>query len=47
MVLFNDLHEGKLPLFSLNFGIITLLSKQKEATHIRQLLAKCEFQNIH
>jgi hypothetical protein len=27
MALFNDFHEGKLPLFSLNFGIITLLPK--------------------
>jgi hypothetical protein len=36
MTLFNDFHEGRLPLFSLNFGIITLLPKQKEATHIRQ-----------
>jgi hypothetical protein len=35
MALFKDFHEGRLPLFSLNFGIITLLPKQKEATHIR------------
>jgi hypothetical protein len=27
MALFNDFHEGKLPLYSLNFGIITLLPK--------------------
>jgi hypothetical protein len=36
MALFKDFHEGTLPLFNLNFGIITLLQKQKEATHIRQ-----------
>jgi exonuclease III len=36
MALFKQFHEGNLPLFSLNFGIITLLPKQNEATHIRQ-----------
>jgi hypothetical protein len=36
MALFHDFDEDKLPLFSLNFGIITLLQKQKEATHIKQ-----------
>jgi hypothetical protein len=36
MALFKDFYEDKLPLFSLNFGTITLLLKQKEATHIRQ-----------
>jgi hypothetical protein len=41
MALFNDFHEGRLPLFSLNFGIITLLPKQKEATHIRQYRPIC------
>jgi hypothetical protein len=41
MALFKDFHEGRLPLFSLNFGIITLLPKQKEATHIRQFRAIC------
>jgi hypothetical protein len=35
------LHEEKLPLFSLNFGIITLLPKHKEATHIRQFRRIC------
>jgi hypothetical protein len=35
MALFKDFYEDKLPLFSLNFGTITLLSKQKEATHIK------------
>jgi hypothetical protein len=35
MALFKEFHEGQLPLFSLNFGTITLLPKQKEATQIR------------
>jgi hypothetical protein len=35
MALFKDFYEDRLPLFSLNFGIITLLSKQKEASHIK------------
>jgi hypothetical protein len=33
--------DGKLPLFSWNFGIITLLSKQKEATLIKQYHPIC------
>jgi hypothetical protein len=41
MALFKEFHEGKLPLFNLNFGIITLLPKQKEATHIRQYRPIC------
>jgi hypothetical protein len=41
MALFRDFHEGKLPLFSLNFGIITLLPKQREATHIHQYWPIC------
>jgi hypothetical protein len=32
MALFKDFYDDKLPLFSLNFGIITLLLKQREAT---------------
>jgi hypothetical protein len=36
MALFKDFYEDKLPLFSLNFGIITLLLKQKDASHIKQ-----------
>jgi hypothetical protein len=35
MVLFKDFYEDKFPLFSLNFRTITLLLKQKEATHMR------------
>jgi hypothetical protein len=35
MPLFKDFYEDKLPLFSHNFGIIMLLPKQKEASHIK------------
>jgi hypothetical protein len=35
MALFKDFYENKLPLFSLNFGIIMLLPNQKEASHIK------------
>jgi hypothetical protein len=31
MALFHEFHKVHLPLFSLNFGIITLLPKEKEA----------------
>jgi hypothetical protein len=41
MNLFKDFYEGRLPLFSLNFGIITLLPKQKETTHIKQFRPIC------
>jgi hypothetical protein len=41
MALFKDFYEDKLPLFSLNFGIITLLPKQKEASHIKQFHPIC------
>jgi hypothetical protein len=41
MTLFKDFYEGKLPLFNLNFGIITLLPKQKEATYIIQFRSIC------
>jgi hypothetical protein len=41
MALFKQFQEGKLPLFNLNFGIITLLPKQKEATNIRQYHPIC------
>jgi hypothetical protein len=40
MTLFKVFHEGKLPLFNLNFGIITLLPKQKEATQITSFQPK-------
>jgi hypothetical protein len=41
MDLFKDFYEGRLPLFSLNFRIITLLPKQKETTHIKQFRPIC------
>jgi hypothetical protein len=41
MSLFKNFYENKLPLFSLNFGIITLLPKQKEASHIKQYRPIC------
>jgi hypothetical protein len=41
MALFKDFHEGNLPLFSLNFGIITLLPKQEDVTHIKQFQPIC------
>jgi hypothetical protein len=36
VALFNEFHEGKLPLYGLNFGIITLLPKEEEATQTKQ-----------
>jgi hypothetical protein len=36
MALFKEFHNGSLPLFHLNYGIITLLPKQKEAINIKQ-----------
>jgi hypothetical protein len=41
MALFKECHNGTLNLFSLNFGIITLLPKQKEAAHIKQFRPIC------
>jgi hypothetical protein len=41
MALFKDFHEGRFPLFIPNFGIITLLPKQKEATHIKHFCPIC------
>jgi hypothetical protein len=41
MALFDDFHEDKLPLFSLNFGVITLLPKTKEAIKIQQYRPIC------
>jgi hypothetical protein len=39
--LFTEFFEGRLPLYSLNFGIITLLPKIKEATKIQQYRPIC------
>jgi hypothetical protein len=41
MDLFHEFHKGDLPLFSLNFGIITLLPKEKEAKQIQQFRPIC------
>jgi hypothetical protein len=41
MDLFHEFHKGDLPLFSLNFGIITLLPKEKEAKQIQQFKPIC------
>lgn len=41
MAIFSEFHKGNLPLFSLNFGIIMLLPKQKEATQIQQFRPIC------
>ena len=41
MAIFTEFHEGKLLLHSLNFGIITLLPKQKEARQIQQYRPIC------
>jgi hypothetical protein len=41
MVLFKEFHNGSLNLYSLNFGIITLLPKQKEVAHIKQFCPIC------
>jgi hypothetical protein len=36
MAMFRDFHAGDLPLFCLNFGIITLIPKEKEVKRIQQ-----------
>ena len=41
MSLFNDFHNKRLPLFSLNFGIITLLYKKSDAIQIQQYRPIC------
>jgi hypothetical protein len=41
MAMFRDFHRGNLPLFSLNFGIITLLPKEKEVKKIQQYRHIC------
>jgi hypothetical protein len=41
MVLFKKFHNGSLNLYSLNFGIIALLPKQKEVAHIKQFCPIC------
>jgi hypothetical protein len=41
MDMFRDFHNGSLPLFCLNFGIITLLPKEQEAKKIQQYWPIC------
>ena len=41
MALFEEFHKDTLPLFNLNFGIITLLLKQKQAQNIKQYCPIC------
>jgi hypothetical protein len=41
MAMFRDLHAGNLPIFSLNFRIITLLPKEQEARKIQQYKPIC------
>jgi hypothetical protein len=41
MALFRDFHNGNLPLFNLNFGIITLLPKEQEVKKIQQYRPIC------
>lgn len=41
MAVFRDFHEGTLPLHRLNFGIITLLPKQKDASRIQHYRPIC------
>ena len=41
MTLFMDFHKEDLNLFSLNFGIITLIPKVQEATRIQQYRPIC------
>jgi hypothetical protein len=36
MELFQEFHNGNLPLYNLNFGTIILLPKSREATRIQQ-----------
>jgi hypothetical protein len=41
MAMFHDFHAGNLPLFCLNFGIITLLPKEKQVKKIQQYKPIC------
>ena len=41
MQMFHDLYVGDLPLFSLNFGVITLIPKVQEANVIQQYRPIC------
>jgi hypothetical protein len=41
MAMFRDFHAGDLPIFCLNFGVITLLPKEQEAKKIQQYRPIC------
>jgi hypothetical protein len=41
MDMFRDFHSGDLPLFCLNFGVITLIPKEKEVKRIQQYRPIC------
>jgi hypothetical protein len=41
MALFHDFHKGERSLFSLNFGVITLLLKCQKAIKIQQYVQIC------
>jgi hypothetical protein len=41
MALFECFQKGELPLYKLNFGVITLLPKQENATQIQQYRPIC------
>jgi hypothetical protein len=41
MAMFRDFHLGNLPLFCLNFGVITLIPKEKEVRRIHQYRPIC------
>ena len=41
MAMFREFHVGKLPLFNLNFGTITLIPKQKEVKQVQQYRPIC------
>jgi hypothetical protein len=41
MNLFNEFHTGSLPIFGLNFGVLTLVPKVKEANQIQQYRPIC------
>jgi hypothetical protein len=41
MALFTEFHKGELPLYKLNFGVVTLLPKKENAVQIQQYRPIC------